>query len=444
MFMNFMDYSDDAALWMFTTDQVNRFHTALANSPWRSGLTASAANLCNIVLTAPTASFTPPASICATQNVVFTDNSSGPPTSWAWSVTPTAGVTITTATVQNPTFNFTTAGSYTVTDHVTNSAGNNSVSHVVTVTTCTTSTCDTVTHIKNTDTLSLYTTGTSTACTHNGYLNGTNCNGFTGLAESYATTDFPTGTLQVKGAIILFYRESTTIGTHGTATHTATTISMVNGAVPTGTAAASKAITYANIAATAGVTNVDYAGDPTLGYANPIIVPYVAMFTTPVALTSNFFLNLTLPSAANVTAGDSLGIFSGASGHNTTNTAYLDYGGTWYQYNAVGLPAFSLAIIPIVCPVGTTGIESNHLGSSINLFPNPNNGQFNFAVSLTEATNLNFTVLNTLGQVVYTKVENNVSNAVLSCDLSHLAKGVYYATITDSNNSRTVKKIIIE
>ncbi len=42
MFMNFMDYSDDAAMWMFTTDQVTRMSTALSQSPDRSGLTASA------------------------------------------------------------------------------------------------------------------------------------------------------------------------------------------------------------------------------------------------------------------------------------------------------------------------------------------------------------------------------------------------------------------
>ena len=42
MFMNFMDYSDDAAMWMFTTDQVTRMVTALTQSPDRSGLTASA------------------------------------------------------------------------------------------------------------------------------------------------------------------------------------------------------------------------------------------------------------------------------------------------------------------------------------------------------------------------------------------------------------------
>ena len=444
MFMNFMDYSDDAAMWMFTNDQLTRMQTALTQCPNRSGLTSSAANLCNITVTAPVASFTPPTSICATQNVVFNDNSSGPPTSWNWSVTPSTGVTITTSSVQNPTFNFTTAGSYTVTDDVTNSAGSNSVSHVVTVTTCTTSTCDTVTHIGNTDTLVLYTTGTSTACTHNGYLNGTNCNGFTALSESYALTDFPTGSLQVKGAIVIFYRESTTIGTHGTATHTATTISMVNGTTPSGTAVASQAVTFANIAATTGVNSVDYAGTPGLGYANPIMVPYVAMFTTPVSLTTAFCLNMTMPSAANVTACDSIGIFSGVLGHNANNTAYFDYGGTWYDYASELGSTGSLAIIPIVCPPSTTGIETNYLGSNISLFPNPNNGQFNFAVSLTETTNLNFTVVNTLGQVVYTKTENNVMNAVLSCDLSHLAKGVYYTTITDSNNNRTMKKIIIE
>jgi len=49
-----------------------------------------------------------------------------------------------------------------------------------------------------------------------------------------------------------------------------------------------------------------------------------------------------------------------------------------------------------------------------------------------------------LGQVVYTKSENNITNSVLSCDLSHLAKGVYYANITDGKNNKTVKKIIIE
>ena len=42
MFMNFMDYSDDGAMWMFTNDQLLRMHTALTQSTDRIGLTASA------------------------------------------------------------------------------------------------------------------------------------------------------------------------------------------------------------------------------------------------------------------------------------------------------------------------------------------------------------------------------------------------------------------
>ena len=46
MFMNFMDYCNDACLYMFTPDQRTRIQTAMANSPFRSQLTASSATLC--------------------------------------------------------------------------------------------------------------------------------------------------------------------------------------------------------------------------------------------------------------------------------------------------------------------------------------------------------------------------------------------------------------
>lgn len=46
MFMNFMDYCDDACLYMFTPDQRTRIQTAMASSPFRNQLTASSATLC--------------------------------------------------------------------------------------------------------------------------------------------------------------------------------------------------------------------------------------------------------------------------------------------------------------------------------------------------------------------------------------------------------------
>ena len=439
MFMDFMDYSNDNAMWMFTTDQVTRMHTALSQCADRSGLTASSATLCSgITLTTPTAAYTNASTVCANKNVTFTDASTGGPTSWTWSVTPSTSVTINSSNLNcaDAIVYFPNAGTYTVTENVANGQGTNSVSHVITVVTCTTSVCDTVNHIGTTDTLSLF-----NFASNGGYWAGTNNVGISALAEAYAKSDFATNSLQVKGAVIVFYRKSATVGTHGTAAHTATTLKMVNSSTnPAATAAASTVVTFSNIAAATAVKSVDYAGTPGLGYSTAIMVPYVATFATPVALTTDFFLSLTLPT----TSGDTVALFTGAANHNSVCTAWADYNSAWSTYAGIGAGSYALAVFPIACPVNTTGIESNHLGSNINLFPNPNSGQFTFAISLPEATNLNFTIVNMLGQVVYTKAENNISNAVLSCDLSNLAKGIYYANITDSNNNKTVKKIIIE
>lgn len=431
MYQNFMDYSDDKFMCLFTNDQVARIQTTMANGTNRNTLNAAASTECatSTSTVAPTAAFTYPASICANQAASFIDASTGGPTSWAWSVNPSTGVVITTSTSQNPTINFPAGGTYTVTLAATNTVGTNSTSHAITVTSCTTSTCDTVSNIGATDTLTLYKATT-------GYFAGKNNYGFTGLAEAYAQTQFPTG-MQVKGGIIIFYRKSATIGTHGTG---AVTLSMVNGTTPGATAAATKTFSLTSVASTAAVTHVDYSGNPGLAYSTAILVPYVATFATPVTLNSDFFLSLSVPTAT----ADTIAVFSGRVNHNTANTAWVNYQSSWGDLNTLAGANYSFAMIPIACPATTTGIENNVLGSNINLFPNPNSGQFNFAVSLSEATNLNFTVVNTLGQVVYTKTENNVSNAVLSCDLSHLAKGIYYANIVDSNNNKTVKKIIIE
>ncbi|MCU0359948.1 MAG: M43 family zinc metalloprotease [Bacteroidia bacterium] len=46
LFMNFMDYCDDACLYMFTPDQRLRIQTAMANGQFRTQLTASSATLC--------------------------------------------------------------------------------------------------------------------------------------------------------------------------------------------------------------------------------------------------------------------------------------------------------------------------------------------------------------------------------------------------------------
>ncbi len=79
----------------------------------------------DVISSAPPASSFSVAAVglCAGQNVAFTDQSTNAPTSWTWTVSPIAGVTVTTPTLQNPTMNFTAGGTYTVTLTASNGAG---------------------------------------------------------------------------------------------------------------------------------------------------------------------------------------------------------------------------------------------------------------------------------------------------------------------------------
>lgn len=60
---------------------------------------------------------------CTGALVPFTDQSTNSPNAWSWSVLPSAGVTIASATSQNPNITFSTAGNYTVTLIASNGSG---------------------------------------------------------------------------------------------------------------------------------------------------------------------------------------------------------------------------------------------------------------------------------------------------------------------------------
>jgi len=77
---------------------------------------------------APVSLFTYSGSICTGIAKVFNDASTNMPTSWSWSVTPSAGVTINTSSSQNPTITITNSGTYTVSMMATNGAGPGNIS----------------------------------------------------------------------------------------------------------------------------------------------------------------------------------------------------------------------------------------------------------------------------------------------------------------------------
>jgi PKD repeat protein len=82
--------------------------------------------------TAPKASFTVSTSK-ANDIAIFTDTSSGNPTSWAWNFGDAAHPATNTSTVQNPTHDYMAAGTFLVTLTVSNSAGSSTTSQFVTV-----------------------------------------------------------------------------------------------------------------------------------------------------------------------------------------------------------------------------------------------------------------------------------------------------------------------
>jgi hypothetical protein len=77
---------------------------------------------------APNSAFAFPSDYkCVATSITFSDQSQNSPTSWTWSVTPSAGVIINSPTSQNPTITFPTAGSYTISMQAGNSLGQGSV-----------------------------------------------------------------------------------------------------------------------------------------------------------------------------------------------------------------------------------------------------------------------------------------------------------------------------
>lgn len=121
MFMNFMDYTNDLAMYMFTADQRLRAHVAMANSPYRKFLGTH--GLCN--LPAPLSNFSvTPNSGCVGTVLNVGDLSLNVPTAWSYTMT---GGTPSVSSAQNPTVSYAAAGVYTIYMTATNGAGTSTV-----------------------------------------------------------------------------------------------------------------------------------------------------------------------------------------------------------------------------------------------------------------------------------------------------------------------------
>lgn len=463
MFMNFMDYVDDPICYMFTPDQRARMQTTMANGTFRTLLTTSAATLCNIPASAPTASFSIPTSGCTNTGVAVNNLSSGNPIpTYAWSSNPSGGVTFSPNNAAvNPSINFTTPGSYTISVVATNSLGSNNNSKIIVITNCSVSpTCnDTLSHFLSTDTLFAFRASSDPAtsgCSPNaGYVVGNNCYGDLEKAEYFTNADYAAiSGAQINGVIVLFYKN----GTLGTGGNNASSVGMriYNSVATTFTGAPSGIIpnasigftstTLGNIIAVPSVSNVNYCGNPSLAFASPIIKPFRFNFATPVAAPASggFFASVVLPTAV----GDTAVVFNSGNS-NGLNRAYEKWSGvpaaqSWYQIRTAwgNTRNYNLAILPIMTCGTPSGIKQTEFNSAIMLYPNPSNGELSLITTFASNQNIDVTIHNVMGQLMGSSQFENVSNQVFNLDLKNYTNGVYFVTI-NNGSEKVVKRIVL-
>lgn len=330
MFMNYMDYTDDACMFMFTPNQKTRMVTTLTHTPFRMNLAAS--NRCNPpVVAAPVAAFSSNSTtISAGGSVNFTDQSTNSPTSWSWSF---PGGTPSTSTAQNPSgIVYNAAGTYAVSLTATNANGSNTLTqstYIIVTGGTTTSSCDTVSNfVLATMTPSIL------GSAGWGYISGQNDYLDVAKADKFAISG---ANSTIDGTYMAFG-----IGSSSGTGQTATVKVWSDAAGLPSTVLGTATISYDSIAAYAASGSqmwVDFTPD------------------IPVSV-GNVYVGVEF----GYTAGDTLALIHCADAEITTGTAYeLWSDGTWHAYSETpaswGLNVAHL-IRPVICTSGTSTSSS--------------------------------------------------------------------------------------
>lgn len=89
------------------------------------------------------------------------------------------------------------------------------------------------------------------------------------------------------------------------------------------------------------------------------------------------------------------------------------------------------------------GISENNETVGIEVFPNPNNGQFKINLNAVDFTDATVTVMNALGQKVYEESNVNIIGSYsTNVDLSNNLQGVYFIVVSGNNKMITQKVIL--
>lgn len=456
MWMNYMDYTDDDCMYMFTPDQRTRMQTAMSQGTHRNLLGTH--GLCTVPVTLtpgpPVASFAVIGSPCV--GTAFSPSNvttGGPAPSYTWSSMPPANFNP-NVNAAAPGITFPTAGNYTITLVATNSLGTSSHTFaVMDVTTCPKQpVClDTLKAIKNVDTLYTYTAPTNSmilgcqGSSFTGFFAGTNCYKDREFAQWFPGTTYSDTPLpQVNSLIVLFNKN----GTKCTPTTSATQVyfKVYGGTDMNGPQSQLGQIgdSLGVIAAVTPTNQVKYVGKPTYVFTNTIVIPHIVNFAAPIIVpTTGFYAAVQTPYSSSV---DSINIFTDKK-YNTTNDSsawLLTSTNNWKTLRFHRKSNLHLAILPQITCRPIVGIEEKAgiLNSNVNIIPNPSSGKFSLVMTLDKSSEIRIRIINCIGKQLSDERLSNVYNNVLDIDMSNEPEGVYFIEVSNGYEKVT-KKVIL-
>ncbi len=273
-----------------------------------------------------------------------------------------------------------------------------------TTTGTTVSTCDTLTNILSTDTLTLYGFGTGqwgTWTGHNSYSMSEYAEYYSGLSGS-----------SISG-LEVYVGQAFSGGTGGN--HKVTFNVYQGGGSTPGTVLGSKDVAVS--ALTAWDINYITFNSPVSFSGSDVYVGYQIYYNTP---TDTFSVIQTTARASGI------------------NSAFLKYNSTWYSYPDISNPDISTALVvdPIICsPV--TGIEQNNSEFGVKVYPNPANNTVYVDVNQADKSTI-VLIYNLQGQLIYTQA---VNSRITPVNISDFTNGLYILKVESEKGVCTNKFI---
>lgn len=490
MVQNYMDYSNDACMNLFTEGQKIRMRAVMDVSPRRNSLIA--ANLCS-----PAVAAVPTANFIVDQQLVllggqatFTDLSTNFPTQWTWTF---EGGDPNTSTARNPKVKYTVPGIYKVTLVATNSLGASAPFEKDDfITVSSEGLCNTASNFADTYTPSII--PLSNFGSYTGYLTGHNS------IQSKAVSEFFKNSLGyefLSGVNIRF-------GNVSAATEESTlTVVVWNARGPQnapGSVIERKVVLLKQIAEDVAnnrvtsivfdretpVFNMPYQVGIELDYSKGDVVaiqssangealgatswiknnagvwsPYATVFGANIALNIKPFVGmnpsvqvsssklLINPGEEVVLNGRGASIFIWDSNDGTINNftgpqlIVRPTKTTSYETTGSGLTLCNtIATTTIYIRDNVTGVEDNTVEKEVQIFPNPGTSNVSISIENDFQGEVSIQLLSVLGsEVTHTRAEKTEGSLVKSIDTSQLASGLYLVKVRFGNRIVTKKWI---